>query len=188
MPPAPRPRKKSWWRFSSAARPMALNIVVPHGERAYYDLRPTIAVPRPAAGSPDAAIDLDGFFGLHPSLAPLKPLYDRAASGDRGCRRFARPHALPLRRAGLHGIGHARLQSYRERLDEPRAAEAAGSKVRRCGRWRWDRCCLAHDGRRRTGRHRCKHRRLPGARRGCRTPVRTDVRRSGRPGAASHRP
>jgi uncharacterized protein (DUF1501 family) len=53
-----------------------LNIVAPHGERAYYDLRPTIAVPRPAAGSPDAAIDLDGFFGLHPSLAPLKPLYD----------------------------------------------------------------------------------------------------------------
>jgi len=53
-----------------------LNIVVPHGEAAYYDLRPTIAVPRPAAGSQDAAIDLDGFFGLHPSLAPLKPLYD----------------------------------------------------------------------------------------------------------------
>ena len=53
-----------------------LNIVVPHGERAYYHLRPTIAVPRPAAGSQDAAIDLDGFFGLHPSLAPLKPLYD----------------------------------------------------------------------------------------------------------------
>ena len=53
-----------------------LNIVVPHGEPAYYRLRPTINVPRPAAGSPDAAIDLDGFFGLHPSLAPLKPLYD----------------------------------------------------------------------------------------------------------------
>jgi uncharacterized protein (DUF1501 family) len=52
-----------------------LNIVVPHGEAAYYDLRPTIAVPRPA-NSQDAAIDLDGFFGLHPSLAPLKPLYD----------------------------------------------------------------------------------------------------------------
>jgi uncharacterized protein (DUF1501 family) len=53
-----------------------LNIVVPHGEKAYYDLRPTIAIPRPAAGgSPDAAIDLDGFFGLHPSLAPLGPLF-----------------------------------------------------------------------------------------------------------------
>src|SRR3569623_3781886 len=50
----------------------ALNVVVPHGEKAYYSMRPTIAIPRPAAGNADAAIDLDGFFGLHPSLAPLK--------------------------------------------------------------------------------------------------------------------
>jgi len=56
-----------------------LNVVVPHGEKAYYGLRPTIAIPRPTAAveRQDAAIDLDGFFGLHPSLAPLKPLYDR---------------------------------------------------------------------------------------------------------------
>jgi uncharacterized protein (DUF1501 family) len=59
----------------------ALNIVVPHGDKAYYNLRPSIAIPRPGALSRtisrDAAIDLDGFFGLHPSLAPFKPLYDR---------------------------------------------------------------------------------------------------------------
>src|SRR3984885_12720600 len=55
-----------------------LNIVVPHGEQRYYDLRPTISVPRPnLAAQADTAIDLDGFFGLHPSLAPLKPLWDR---------------------------------------------------------------------------------------------------------------
>ena len=57
-----------------------LNVVVPHGETAYYRLRPTIAVPRPTTAGDkrdDAAIDLDGFFGLHPSLAPLKPLYDQ---------------------------------------------------------------------------------------------------------------
>ena len=55
----------------------ALNVVVPHGEQAYYAMRPTIAIPRPSrgAGRP-AAIDLDGFFGLHPSLAPIKPLWD----------------------------------------------------------------------------------------------------------------
>lgn len=47
-----------------------LNIVVPHGDKEYYTLRPSIAVPK------EMAIDLDGFFGLHPSLAPLKPLYD----------------------------------------------------------------------------------------------------------------
>ncbi len=52
-----------------------LNVVVPFGEQRYYELRPSIAIPRPN-GSPEAAVDLDGFFGLHPSLSPLKPLYD----------------------------------------------------------------------------------------------------------------
>src|ERR1700721_4133015 len=41
----------------------------------YYRLRPTIAIPQPRRGGTDAAIDLDGFFGLHPSLAPLEPLF-----------------------------------------------------------------------------------------------------------------
>src|SRR5207302_10491955 len=41
----------------------------------YYALRPSIAIPAPQAGA-ESAIDLDGFFGLHPSLAPLKPIYD----------------------------------------------------------------------------------------------------------------
>src|SRR5687767_11736165 len=50
----------------------ALNVLVPHGEEAYYRLRPTIAVSRPARGVAAGAIDLDGFFGLHPSLAPFK--------------------------------------------------------------------------------------------------------------------
>lgn len=47
-----------------------LNIVVPHGEAPYYALRPTIALAK------DTLIDLDGFFGLHPALSPLKPLWD----------------------------------------------------------------------------------------------------------------
>jgi uncharacterized protein (DUF1501 family) len=51
-----------------------LNMIVPFGEREYYASRPSIAVPKPNA--PDGAIDLDGFFGLHPRLAPLKPLWD----------------------------------------------------------------------------------------------------------------
>ncbi|HEY2849164.1 MAG TPA: DUF1501 domain-containing protein [Gemmatimonadaceae bacterium] len=55
----------------------ALNVVVPHGERAYYELRPNIAIPQPLRGTgPASAIDLDGFFGLHPALAPLKPIWD----------------------------------------------------------------------------------------------------------------
>jgi uncharacterized protein (DUF1501 family) len=52
-----------------------LNVVVPYGEHAYYDLRPSIAVPKPDGGA-ETAINLDGFFGLHPSLAPFKPLWD----------------------------------------------------------------------------------------------------------------
>ena len=54
----------------------ALNVVVPHGEQAYYRMRPNIAIPRPVSGAAQAAIDLDGFFGLHPSLAPFKPLWE----------------------------------------------------------------------------------------------------------------
>lgn len=53
-----------------------LNMVVPHGERAYYDLRPVIAIPSPQSDKADAALDLDGFFGLHPVLSPFKSLWD----------------------------------------------------------------------------------------------------------------
>ncbi len=53
-----------------------LNIVIPHGEKDYYSLRPTIAIPRPKKGDEQAAIDLDGRFGLHPVLQPFKQLYD----------------------------------------------------------------------------------------------------------------
>jgi uncharacterized protein (DUF1501 family) len=52
-----------------------LNMVIPYGERAYFKTRPSIAVPKP--GTPEGALDLDGFFAFHPRLAPLKPLYDR---------------------------------------------------------------------------------------------------------------
>jgi len=52
-----------------------LNIVVPHGESAYYAMRPAIAIPRPNRGQ-ESVIDLDGFFGLHPALATFKPLWD----------------------------------------------------------------------------------------------------------------
>ncbi|HXP46991.1 MAG TPA: DUF1501 domain-containing protein [Terriglobales bacterium] len=47
-----------------------LNIVVPHGEAEYYAMRPTIAIPQ------RDVIDLDGFFGLHPAMSALKPLWD----------------------------------------------------------------------------------------------------------------
>jgi uncharacterized protein (DUF1501 family) len=53
-----------------------LNVVIPFKDRAYYTLRPSIAVREPAAGE-ERAIDLDGYFALHPALAPLKNIYDK---------------------------------------------------------------------------------------------------------------
>lgn len=52
-----------------------LNMIVPFAEPGYYAARPTLALGRPNSGA-DAAVDLDGFFALHPRLAPLKPLWD----------------------------------------------------------------------------------------------------------------
>ena len=55
-----------------------LNMVVPHEEGSYYRNRPTLAIPRPDDKSAPAAtrsIDLDGFFGLHPSMQPLLPAW-----------------------------------------------------------------------------------------------------------------
>ena len=46
-----------------------LNIVVPHGEPSYYAMRPTINIPR------KSVLDLDGFFGLHPSMSAFQPLW-----------------------------------------------------------------------------------------------------------------
>ncbi|MBX3242969.1 MAG: DUF1501 domain-containing protein [Acidobacteria bacterium] len=56
-----------------------LNMVVPHGESEYYNIRRTIAVPKPKQN--DGAIDLDGYFGLHPSMRSLEPFWssDRLA-------------------------------------------------------------------------------------------------------------
>ncbi len=53
-----------------------LNAVIPHGDTDYYHHRSVLAIPEPEDGSDQTGIDLDGFFGLHPSLRPLKDLWD----------------------------------------------------------------------------------------------------------------
>ncbi|MGH9883149.1 MAG: DUF1501 domain-containing protein, partial [Pyrinomonadaceae bacterium] len=53
-----------------------LNMVVPYSERSYYDLRPSIAIPKPETGNAEAAINLDGMFGLHPAMGSLQPFWD----------------------------------------------------------------------------------------------------------------
>ncbi len=56
-----------------------LNLVVPYTEGPYFDARPTLAIGEP--GSPGGALDLDGFFGFHPDLSPLLPLYESGMLG-----------------------------------------------------------------------------------------------------------
>lgn len=68
------PRKKALVVIFQRGAVDGLNVVVPFGESAYGRHRPNIAVPAPNRGE-NSAIDLDGFFGLHPALAPLKPIY-----------------------------------------------------------------------------------------------------------------
>jgi uncharacterized protein (DUF1501 family) len=56
-----------------------LSMIVPYGDRDYAAARQSIAIRPPVAGDAGAAVDLDGFFGLHPSLSPLEPLWRTGA-------------------------------------------------------------------------------------------------------------
>jgi uncharacterized protein (DUF1501 family) len=52
-----------------------LTAVAPYGDPNYQRLRAQIAVGKP--GEENGALDLNGYFGLHPNLSALKPLYDK---------------------------------------------------------------------------------------------------------------
>src|SRR3989442_12544621 len=86
----PMPNKKQLVVLFQRGAADGLNVVVPFGESNYYRMRPGIAIPQPRRGgrgsgfvlanpewNGDAPTDLDGFFGLHPSLAPLEPLFHK---------------------------------------------------------------------------------------------------------------
>src|SRR5215203_475421 len=61
---APTGRRKTLISIFQRGAVDGLNMVVPHGERSYYELRPQIAIPQPGKAAGEAAVDLDGFFGL----------------------------------------------------------------------------------------------------------------------------
>ncbi len=63
-----------------------LNIVVPYGEKNYYAMRPSIAIKQ------EQVLDLDGFFGLHPSRRRS------SRSMSRGIWRSSTRPAHPTRR------------------------------------------------------------------------------------------
>src|SRR5436305_623102 len=74
----PMPNKKQFVVLFQRGAADGLNVVVPFAEANYYRVRPTIAIPQPRRGSgTDASLDLDGFFGLHPSLLPLESLFHK---------------------------------------------------------------------------------------------------------------
>ena len=86
-----------------------LSLVVPHGDDDYYQQRPTLAIPRPddlRAESKSRTTDLDGFFGLHPTLSPLLPIWEAghlAAIQAVGSPHDSRSHfkAMELMERGL---------------------------------------------------------------------------------------
>src|SRR2546423_890579 len=73
---APNGRRKTLIAIFQRGAVDGLNMVVPHGERNYYELRPQLAIEQPGKSAGESAINLDGLFGLHPSLAPFKSLWD----------------------------------------------------------------------------------------------------------------
>jgi hypothetical protein len=93
-----------------------LNVVVPYREKNYYAMRPTIAIKQ------NEVLDLDGFFGLHPSLASFKPLYDQGHSGDNPCGGIDGHDAVALRCAGLYGEWNSGCEGDGGWLAEPGAA------------------------------------------------------------------
>lgn len=90
----------------------ALNMLVPHGEEAYYRQRPTLSIRRPddaRARSDQRVIDLDGSFGLHPALAPLLPIWqegDLALVHACGAPDESRSHfkAMELMERGVESV------------------------------------------------------------------------------------
>src|SRR5215472_18669717 len=52
-----------------------LSMVMPFGDPGYAAVRPSIGLMPPRRGELERAADLDGFFALHPALAPLVPLW-----------------------------------------------------------------------------------------------------------------
>jgi uncharacterized protein (DUF1501 family) len=109
-----------------------LNMVVPHGESAYYSLRPTLAIQRPKGSNDarEAAIDLDGFFGLHPALSSFKPLWDSkrlaivhaAGSPDSTRSHFDAQDYMESATPGRKGTPDGWLNRYLQSKPDPKAS------------------------------------------------------------------
>ena len=86
-----------------------LNIAPPYGEDEYYKLRPTLAMAAPSdrkQAASDRALDLNGFFGLHPSLGCAPTDLSRRGDGADSRHRLRRSYAFALRGDGSNGARH----------------------------------------------------------------------------------
>ncbi len=182
-PPTPPARERKFsWPSSSAAPPTVSTSWCRTARRPTMTSAPPSPFPAPPSTGKkdDAAIDLDGFFGLHPSLASLKPLFDQqhlAIVDAVGSPDPTRSHfdaqdymesGTPGRKATQDGWMNRALPKAEGKVSPVRAV-SLGPVLPRAMR-----------GQRARGRH-ADHRGLPGAqRRGVET-IRADVYRLQRP-------
>ena len=146
----PMPNKKKLIVLFQRGAADGLNIVVPFGEKNYYKIRPTIAIPQPRQGDESAAVDLDGFFGLHPSLAPLGPLFHQgqlAIVHAAGSPDTTRSHfdAQDYMESGTPGVKSTEDGWLNRTVQEPQEEDNL-----RSARWPWAESS-AHAARRRSG-------------------------------------
>jgi len=118
-----------------------LNMVVPFGDSDYYNLRRTIAVQKP--NQADGALNLDGYFGLHPSLKPLEKFWQNkqlAVVHSVGSPDNTRSHfdAQDYMEAGTPGVKSTRdgwlnrvLQTSKSDKDSPFRAVAMNGQIPR---------------------------------------------------------
>jgi uncharacterized protein (DUF1501 family) len=107
-----------------------LNMVVPFGETNYYNLRPSIAIPKPETGNAESAIDLDGFFGLHPSMRSFKPLWDSqrlaivhaSGSPDNSRSHFDAQDYMESATPGVKSTSDGWLNRYLQAKKDPKAS------------------------------------------------------------------